>query len=104
MLTDLTEKQRALADFISNISEEGYAAGWMANLEFAVWDAVVNGERMYGRTKIGQTEIDQLQRLSQECNCWIYYDDEKEETAINLGQWIYTSNKAVEENPDIVRS
>lgn len=76
----------------------------MENLEFAIWDAVVNGERMYGRTRISQTEIDQLQSFSKECNCWIYFDDEKGETAIELEQWINTFNKAVQENPQIIKS
>lgn len=103
MLTDLTAKQRALADVMSAISEKAYSAGWMKNLEYVVWDALVNGERRYGRTFIAQAETDYLLQLSHACNSWIYFDDKTEETAIDLMQWQERFKTAVEQYPEILK-
>ncbi|ANE49955.1 hypothetical protein [Flavisolibacter tropicus] len=102
MLIDLTEKQQALADAMSDISKAGYSAGWLQNLEYVLWDALVNGEREYGRTCITKTEIDHLQQLSNACNCWIYFDEQLEETAIHLVSWQVKFKEAIERNPEII--
>ena len=38
MLRDLTPPQRQLADFMSDLSENAYCAGWMSGLEYALWE------------------------------------------------------------------
>jgi len=76
-----------LADLMSDISEEAYCAGWMANLEYVLWDAVLNGERQYGRYFIKQKDIDALITLSHLTDSWIYFDDDNEETAMPLNSW-----------------
>ena len=40
MLNDLNEPQRILAEYMSDLSEETYAAGWMKGLEFDLWEAL----------------------------------------------------------------
>jgi hypothetical protein len=49
MLGDLTAPQRRLAEFMSELSEEAYYAGWMLELEYALWEALVDGRSEYGR-------------------------------------------------------
>jgi hypothetical protein len=44
MLADLSPDQRRLADYMSELSESAYCAGWMEGLEFALWEAV-QGQR-----------------------------------------------------------
>jgi hypothetical protein len=87
MYSELTDNQKKLADFMSDISEEAYHAGWMMNLEFVLWDAAINGERKYGQHIITQAEIDSLIQFATENDCWIYFDDKTEETSIPLNQW-----------------
>ncbi len=87
MLKDLNECQLKLAELMSEISEEGYCAGWMSMLEFDLWEIINGGNREYGRYEVTQNDIDQLNSLSQECGRWIIFDDANDETAIDLKTW-----------------
>jgi hypothetical protein len=44
MLRDLTPAQLELAEYMSDLSEEAYCAGWMRDLEYALWDAAYGGD------------------------------------------------------------
>jgi hypothetical protein len=77
MIKDLTSQQHLLADFMSDISERCYYAGWMRNLEYVLWDALLHGQRKYGHGTISQEEIEALKDLSKAANAWIIFDDEK---------------------------
>jgi len=72
---------------MSWISEEGYSAGWMCDLEYDLWEIVVGGDRRYSRYTLTQVDIDKLTLLSQKCGCWIVFDDVSEETAVGLETW-----------------
>ncbi|WP_165499728.1 hypothetical protein [Pedobacter frigidisoli] len=45
------------------ISEYCYSAGWMLNLEYALWDALLNGKRKYGQSIISEIDIEILIKL-----------------------------------------
>ena len=98
MYTDLTEEQLKLADLMSCISEEAYCADWMANLEYVLWDATLNGGRKYGRYFITQKDIDQLIALCEITNSWIYFDESGGETAIPVNQWQEKFKRDVKDN------
>ncbi|MXV14324.1 hypothetical protein [Hufsiella ginkgonis] len=87
MYTDLTPEQKALADCMSDISERCFGADWMDGLEYDLWNALLHGERKYGQGMISANDIENLKRISNACNCWIYFDDKQEETAIALERW-----------------
>lgn len=87
MLNDLNKEQLALENFMSNISENGFSAGWQKDLEFDLWTALVDGKRNYGFYTLTEEDINQLRSLSEECGCWIVFDDETEETAVDLESW-----------------
>ena len=87
MLKDLDSDQLLLEELMSNISEEDFSAGWMTNLEFDLWGILNGDNRKYGHHLITQSEIDQLKSLSKKCGCWIVFDEEKEETAVELEAW-----------------
>jgi hypothetical protein len=87
MLLELEPKARALADYMSDLSEEAYAAGWMDGLEFDLWEAVVSGPRKYGFLDITPHHIARLRELSQEAGGWIVFDDADEETLLPLSDW-----------------
>ena len=87
MKENLTNLQSQLADYMSKISEKCYTASWMQGLEYALWNAVINGERAYGQDFITKKNCETLRILSEACDSWIYFDESSEETAISLSLW-----------------
>jgi len=88
MLADLTPKQRALADYMSEISELAWSAGWMQDLEFILWRAIhQEGHLRFGRVPIRSEQTARLRHLSAQCGGWIVVDDEHEETWIATPDW-----------------
>lgn len=84
MLKDLTDSQRRLAEYMSELSERAYSAGWMDDLEFMLWKGM-NGEiKNYGRLEFTEEIINELLSLSSDANGWIVYDDE---TYISIKNW-----------------
>lgn len=86
-MDDLTEAQRRLADFMSELSEQAWSAGWMRGLEHELWRAVVSGPRLVGRLQVTEEHVAQLRRMSADCNGWIAFDDEREETFVPIERW-----------------
>ena len=74
-------------EFMSDLSEEAYCAGWMDGLEFALWNAVINGPREYGWLQITAEQIAQLKCLAQDCGGWIAFDNKTGETFIPMAEW-----------------
>jgi hypothetical protein len=102
MTHTIDRDQKKLKSLMSDISESCYSAGWMKNLEYVLWDAVINGSRKYGHGIITEIDIDKLNNLSKACNSWIYFDDETKETAINLNNWVILFEKAIIVNPSLL--
>lgn|ERR1700687_5616950 len=87
MLSSLDPNQRELADYMSELSEEGWYAGWMGGLEYALWRAVLEGPTRYGHLDINEGHILRLRALSGQCAGWIVFDEETEETWLPLAEW-----------------
>lgn len=102
MTSDLTGGQLLLADYMSDISERCFSAGWMKNLEYVLWNALQNGERKYGHDTISQKDIETLRSLSKAARAWIVFDAETEETAMDLNTWAQKFKRDVEQNPEVV--
>jgi hypothetical protein len=83
----LNEKQQVLSDLMSEISEEAYCAGWMEDLEYVLWYAMLHGPANYGRKFIDKQTISQLKWLAEETGSWIIFDDNSWETAVTLPVW-----------------
>ena len=92
-----------LAEFMSDLSEKCYSANWLENLEYVLWDTLMNGERRWGQDNISQQDIENLNQLCKDSNCWIYFDDKKEETAIDLIAWRQKFDVVLSQNPDILK-
>jgi hypothetical protein len=103
MFENLTIKQELLARIMSDISERCYCAGWIKNLEYVLWHAMITGERKYGHDVITQRDIDTLKLLSDETNSWIFFDDELYEIAIDLVSWHSKFKNVVSSNPEILK-
>src|SRR5690349_19338601 len=103
MLQELTIEQRKLANLMSSISEECYYAGWLQNLEYVLWDSIMNGERKYGHGFISQKQIDLLRMYAKDANSWIVFNDDKEETAIDLQTWEVIFKETISKNPELIK-
>ncbi len=88
MLTSLNEQQRELATYMSTLSEQAFGAGWMKDLEYALWNVLTSGPCQYGHLHITTTHIERLRTLSRACGGWIRFDDSAEETYVPIAQWI----------------
>lgn len=67
---------KALIDFISQISETQYCAGWMSGVEFDLW-AIINKEKSIRWTwELNETEIETLKYFSKKINGWVRFPEE----------------------------
>jgi hypothetical protein len=87
MIKELTDSQKALAEYMSELSEDAYFAGWMEGLEYALWKAVVEEPFEYGFLQITDQHIAKLTGLSNACGGWIIFDDESAETFVPIDEW-----------------
>lgn len=94
MIEQLTGPKRLLAEYMSYLSEEAYTAGWIEGLEYALWNAVLNGPTSYGRLDISEKHIEKLIELSDVADGWIYFDDSLEEIFLSRMDWerMYSDN------------
>ena len=100
MINDLTQDERQLAEFMSELSEKCYSAGWMMDLEYVLWDAVMTGPRNYGHGTITKDDISKLIQVSGKINSWICFDDEQDEISIPMDKWKEKFIKDTTLNPD----
>lgn len=87
MLSDLTESQRALAEFMSDLSEQAWHAGWMEGLEYELWRAIVDGPCRLGQLTLSSVQVTRLKQLSDSCGGWIVFDDATEESFASASLW-----------------
>jgi len=88
----MSPEARELMRYMSDLSEEGYYAGWMQSLEYDLWDAVASGPRKYGFLDITEQHISKLVELSAKCGGWIIFDDVHEETFLPMDEWLQMFN------------
>jgi hypothetical protein len=71
------ERWHQLRDLMSEISEDMYAAGWLAGLEYSLW-ALVLGEPdvCFSAEALVPGQLDDLRRLSAELGGWARWSDE----------------------------
>jgi hypothetical protein len=80
--------REALRDLMIDISDRHWAAGWMMDLEYNLWDAVLRGPKQYGDEVIAREDIEALTRLSEKTNGWFWWSKEaEEEQFIPLDEW-----------------
>jgi hypothetical protein len=74
----------------------------MQGLEYILWNALLQGGRKYGHDRISQKDIETLRRFSLGANAWIIFDDETEETAIDLSIWEQKFKQDVDQNRELI--
>jgi hypothetical protein len=87
MLKDLNKSQIALAEYISELSEEAYYASWYEGVEYALWNSISDRQNIFGRLEITEEIKKRLRALSDSCGGWIYFDEKTEETFISISDW-----------------
>ena len=85
----MNEDHKILAEYMSEISELAYCAGWMHDLEYMLWRIIVcdENDRLYGRYELSDADIGRLRLLSDKCKGWIYFDEVEEEKWISNDDW-----------------
>ena len=68
----------ALFRGLSEISEEGYCAGWMGGVEFDVYRICLAGGGIYGMAEISKENADELLHLASLAGGWPEYGDNGE--------------------------
>lgn len=86
-LRDLTQEQRNLAEFISEISERSYRAGWLHGIEHEVWKAMHAHDFGGAPLSLTAEEVQQLHTMAAKCGGWIIFDEVREETFIPMEEW-----------------
>ena len=80
--------EKELMNYMSDLSERAYCAGWMSGLEYELWEAVVKGTKEYGRLRITGNHIRKLKELSDACGGWIIFIDGNGETFVSMEEWL----------------
>lgn len=94
----LTPEALELADFMEMISEDCYCAGWVGDLEFALWEIVQKGEAVeFGKGEITINDIARLKQFSDAAGGWIRWDEINFRGFVAMTDWFamysdYVSN------------
>ncbi len=94
-MAELTQAQRELASYMSELSDEAYCASWIMGLEFALWEAVLGKLTRYGNIDIKAEQVSRLKQLSEACGGWIRWTErnsnpwriESGEEWVSLDDW-----------------
>ena len=93
-MTDASEYARErLLDFMRDLSERCYCAGWMLGLEAALWDLMLKGGGAYGMSDVAAGEAAKLQRLATDAGWWWMYGGAGPEFGA-LDAWVNVHRKA----------
>jgi hypothetical protein len=89
MFSNLAPDARALAAYMSGLSEELWCAGWMRDLEFMLW-SVVQEEEAYASLTLTLTrdQVAKLKSLSNACEGWIVFRRDTGETFVSKPEWM----------------
>jgi hypothetical protein len=73
---EFTDAEHKLYDLMSEISEDCWCAQWMCGNEFALWDAIADGDLKYGQSEIDRALLSQVAALSVKTGKWIIWRDD----------------------------
>jgi hypothetical protein len=87
MRPNLTAPQQALAEFMTELSEQAFYTTWMDGLEFSLWEVQLGQLTQHGLLTDTSEAQTRLSSLSEACEGWIVFDDVHEETWIPIDDW-----------------
>ncbi len=85
----LNKEQAELAQLMSDISEQSYAAGWMSGNEYRIWSMLKNNILIDGAYSFSVEQRNNLIFLSKKIGGWIFWDDETYYTFIDAEAWAH---------------
>lgn len=74
----------------------------MQHVEYVLWESLSKGERIYGHGHITAQDISALKDFAGRSNSWIFFDDRREETAIDLSSWQQKFETETQRMPSIL--
>jgi hypothetical protein len=84
------ELKRLLVDYISELSEEYWCAGWYADIEYELWeilDLSIEEMEPFWQRRVEPQDLSDLKWLSQVTSSWGKWDDEREDIPVSLEEW-----------------
>jgi hypothetical protein len=70
------------------LSEEAYSAGWMQDIEFELWQAVLEGPRRCGHFDLTNDHVAKLSTLAEQCGGSVRFSDEAmDEVFVPMPEW-----------------
>ena len=96
--TEDLDPKKQLSTKIWEISEAAYCAGWARDIEFFLWQAILNGaETEFGMKTITVQELDHLRSLAEQSGVWRHWSDEENKAVfITLDEWQEVYQKFIE--------
>jgi len=83
-----TLEARTLYAYMSDLSEENWAAGWMHGTEAACWEAVCDGRKAaWGMGSISPEQAADLKQLSDAAGGWWYYRGPGDPVFVSIAEW-----------------
>jgi hypothetical protein len=83
----LSSDARALATYMSDLSEEFWCASWMRDLEFMLWSAI-EGAEADASLVLTRDQFATLKTLSNACKGWIVFHRDTGETFVSMPEWM----------------
>jgi hypothetical protein len=83
----LSSDARALATYMSDLSEEFWRAGWMRDLEFMLW-SLIEGKETDASLTLTRDQLATLKSLSNACKGWIVFRRDTQETFVSMPEWV----------------
>jgi hypothetical protein len=80
--------QLGLLGLMTGISEEGWCAGWLSNLEFDLWQACHGGPTGYGHHIVTPRQAQLLKLLSEAAGGWWVYEMDQGAVFLPLEEWL----------------
>jgi hypothetical protein len=93
MASDADRAELILDEYMHELSEEHFSAGWYDDLEMILWSLILGREKGPVRN-IGPTEIARLKELSERAVGWFSVSDKKKFEAncdayfVPMGEWL----------------
>lgn len=91
---NIKQAREDLREYMSELSEACYCAGWMSGLEYSLWSFVTEGPGRFGMAYVEQPEIDKLKALADKAGGWWHWPEEApDEQFIAMEEWLAVYNK-----------
>jgi hypothetical protein len=68
--------KKIIPDYISEVSEDYYCAGWLIDIEFMLYKASIGKSRKFGFSTLNKDDTKDIKYLYQTTSMWAIYEDD----------------------------